>query len=176
MIDRISKELASFLVRNGSDESCEVLSYAFANILNIIFITFTTLAIGSISGRFFETLVSLIGFATIRHFSGGLHMRSMDWCYVVSTLIIVVPPHVELSYAGILAMTLLSVICYGVFAPNITEELANKKDKDNKLRDKLISIFIVSANLYLQSSTLAVVFLIQAVLILPYLNQKKGGA
>lgn len=172
MIEKASKGLATFLRRNGSDVSHEVLTYAFANILNIVLVTVASITIGFISARPIDTIVSLLAFGLIRHFSGGLHMKTMDLCFIVSTLIIVVPPHVMLSANAVLGITAVGLICYILFAPNVTEYLNSTKDR--KLRNKLISVVLVGANLYVQSSTLALVYLIQALLIMPY--SRKGGA
>lgn len=171
MIENVSKRLATFLKRNGSHVSHEVLTYALANILNIFLVTITTITIGYISGRPIDTIVSLLAFGAIRHFSGGLHMKTMDLCFVVSTLIIVIPPHITLSTNVLLGISTFSLIIFMKFAPNVTEDLSSSKDY--RLRNKLISVGLVGANLYIQSSSLTLVYLAQALLIIPY--SRKGG-
>ncbi|MCY9759002.1 accessory gene regulator B family protein [Paenibacillus alvei] len=173
MIENVSKGLATFLKRNGSHVSHEVLTYAFANILNIFFVTTSSITIGFISGRPIDTIVSLLAFGVIRHFSGGLHAKTMDQCFVASTMVIVVPPHIMLSTNVVLSISILGLISYILFAPNVTEYLSSTKD--HKLRNKFISILLVGANLYIQSSTLALVYLAQALLIIPYSYSRKGG-
>ncbi|MGG0812492.1 accessory gene regulator B family protein [Paenibacillus alvei] len=171
MIEKISKFLAAFLRHNGSHVSHEVLTYAFANILNIFFVTTSSITIGFISGRPIDTIVSLLAFGVIRHFSGGLHAKTMDLCFIVSTLIIVVPPHIMLSTNAVLGISIFGLICYILFAPNVTEYLSSTND--HKVRNKLISVLMVGANIYIQSSTLALVYLAQALLIIPH--SRKGA-
>lgn len=171
MIENVSKGLATFLKRNGSHVSHEVLTYAFANILNIFFVTTSSITIGFISGRPIDTIVSLLAFGVIRHFSGGLHAKTMDQCFIASTMVIVVPPHIVLSSSAIIATTVACLMIFILFAPNITEDLNNAKD--NKIRNKVISAVLVGINLYVQSSTLALIYLAQALLIIPY--SRKGG-
>ncbi|EJW14657.1 accessory gene regulator B family protein [Paenibacillus alvei] len=173
MIERVSKGLATFLRRNGSHVSHEVLTYAFANILNILLVTTSSIAIGFISGRPIDTIVSLVAFAVIRHFSGGLHAKTMDQCFIVSTMIIVVPAHIVLPSSAIIAITVTCLMIFILFAPNITEDLNDAKD--NKIRNKVISVVLVGINLYVQSSTLTLVYLAQALLIIPYSYSRKGG-
>ncbi|SYX84579.1 accessory gene regulator B family protein [Paenibacillus alvei] len=170
MIEEASNRLAILLKRNGSDVSYEVLTYALANILNIVMVTIVSITIGFISGKPLDTIISLIAFGVIRHFSGGLHAKTMDQCFIVSTMIIVVPPHIMLSTNAVLGISIFGLICYILFAPNVTEYLSSTKDQ--KLRNKFISVLLVSVNLYIQSTTLAIVFLVQALLIIPY--SRKG--
>lgn len=172
MIEKASNSLAMFLKHNGSEESHEVLSYALANIINVILVALAAITIGFISGKPHDTMMALIAFGVIRYLSGGLHMKTMDLCFIVSTAIIVIPPHIVISTNVVLGITLVGLLSYILFAPNVTEELNSKKD--NKIRYKVVSIALVAANLYFQSSTLALVYLVQAVMIIPY--SKKGGA
>nr|WP_275444547.1 accessory gene regulator B family protein [Paenibacillus sp. ACRRX] len=161
--------MAKYLINNGSNVSNEILCYAISNILNIVLVSVVSLTIGFITGTLIETLIALVAFAAIKHYSGGVHMASMDRCFVLSTIIITVPPHVVMTNKIVLIITLVSIVAYTLYAPNYTEQLVRPF---NKRRNRLISIVIVGANLYLQSSTLALIYFVQGLMIVPY--SRKG--
>src|SRR5206468_9567902 len=66
----------------------DVLIYGLKIIYNSTFIIMISLIIGGLSAKLFQTSVSLLAFALLRFVSGGYHLKSSDYCVVVSVLLI----------------------------------------------------------------------------------------
>lgn len=172
MLEILSRHLSNAIKRNAPEStvSPEVLEYAIGVRLNFVFTVLLSLLLGFITGKVLETIMSLIAFGVVRHFSGGYHMKSLTLCAIVSALIFSIIPLIPLNEGSITCITLISIFIYMIYAPNFFEELHGSTSRPYL---KLISIVIVMANLLISSSILALAFFVQAILILPWKEVNK---
>lgn len=169
MLEAISRNIAIKLKKNNpeSDVDVEVLEYGIAMKLNKYGVILITVTLGTIFGHLYESILALVALAAIRRFSGGAHFSSLTACMIISSLFCVITPMILLSKTTAVVLTLVSVCIYYFRAPNWFEELTVHK---NDILYKYIAMLIVSGNLILQSSVIAIVFFVQALTLLP-----KGG-
>ncbi|WII39220.1 accessory gene regulator ArgB-like protein [Paenibacillus thiaminolyticus] len=171
MIEGLANKLA-LRIKEADPEgetSVEVMEYALGVILNFIFTVLISCLIGWMTGKLLDTIIVVVGFGALRYFSGGVHMKSLTACTIVSVAIFSIVPHIVLSSTLVIIFTSIVIIIMILFSPNTYEETVNRVLTNFTL--KAASALIVLPNLYFQSSSIALIFLIQAILILP----RKGG-
>lgn len=167
MLDALSRSIAEKIKEADPDGpvSVEVMEYSLAKRLNYIVTFLLTIIFGALSGGIVEPLISLYSFLIIRKASGGVHLKSLTACAIVSALIFCIIPHIEVGHVETLVITGLSAVIYAIYSPNNTEEL-NPSRLTPYL--KLLSVIICLSNFYFQMQIVALTFAIQALLILPW--------
>ncbi|MGG1442136.1 accessory gene regulator B family protein [Brevibacillus laterosporus] len=169
MIEKVSHFLAVKIHNANPDtdkkESVEVLLYSLSITLNYLLILFFSLLIGFLTNKFVETIVAMISFVVLRIFSKGYHARSLTTCFIVTTAIITVIPHVPMQdYTSVING--LSVILVLIFAPNGSyEEGTISKSRARLLKGA--SVLLVASNFLMLSQVVALSFFIQALLLIP---------
>ncbi|GAC44350.1 accessory gene regulator ArgB-like protein [Paenibacillus popilliae] len=173
MIEGLANKIA-LRIKEADPEgstSIEVMEYALGVIFNLIFTVFLSCLIGWMTGKLIDTMIAVVGFGTLRYFSGGEHMKSLTACTIISTAIFSIVPYIAINSSLVVIFTGIATIIMILFSPNICEDTINPTLPNSAL--KAVSVLIVLTNFYLQSSTLILVFLIQAMLILP---MRGGGS
>jgi accessory gene regulator B len=168
MIERMANQLAITIKQANPQRtsSVEVMKFSLIILLNALATIILTMAVGLVTGKFWDTVLVLISFAVLRFFSGGLHLRSSEACVVVSTAVLALIPHLPLDqYTQVI--TIISFILTVLFAPSNAEG-HHRVAQSKKLLFKLIASAIVASNFIWNSDVLAVSFLVQCTLILPY--------
>ncbi|AGR47389.1 accessory gene regulator B family protein [Brevibacillus phage Emery] len=169
MIEKLSHFLAVKIHDANSDidkkESVEVLSYSLSITLNYLLVLSFSFLIGFLTSKFIETIVAMISFVVLRIFSKGYHARSLTNCFIVTTAIITIIPHVPMqNYTSVING--LNVILVMIFAPNGSfEEGIISKDRARLLKG--VSILLVASNFLLSSQIVALSFFIQSLLLIP---------
>ncbi|MED1787576.1 accessory gene regulator B family protein [Brevibacillus laterosporus] len=169
MIEKLSHFLAVKIHNANPDtdkkESVEVLLYSLSTTLNYLLILFFSLLIGFLTNKFVETIVAMISFVVLRIFSKGYHAKTLTTCFVLTTAIITVIPHVPVrEYTSI--TNILNVILVLIFAPNGSfEEGTISKSRTQLLKGA--SVLIVASNFLMSSQVVALSFLIQSLLLIP---------
>lgn len=169
VLESLSRNIARTLKKNNPDSEVdvEVLEYGIAMTMNQYGVMLITIVIGAIFGQLMESVLALVALATIRSFSGGVHFSSLTVCMIITSLFCVIVPVIPLSNTAVVILTMISTLIVILRAPNWFEEIAVQKDG---VICKSMAVLIVSSNLVLQSTILAIVFFVQALTILP-----KGG-
>ncbi|WP_127591917.1 accessory gene regulator ArgB-like protein [Paenibacillus lautus] len=172
IIEGISKRIAEGIKRQVPDHksSVPVLSHAIAIILNVLFIVVFTLVISILTGNVKQAVLALMGFAILRQFSGGYHLKTGAGCIAFTTALFTLVSFVDLDTAGVHILNALSLLLVMVFAPSRIER-QSRIPKKHYVKLRMISSVIVMFNFGLQSPTLAVIFLVQAISLLRW----KGG-
>lgn len=169
VLESLSRNIARTLKKNNPDSEVdiEVLEYGIAMTINQYGVILITITIGAIFGQIMESVLAFVGLATIRSFSGGIHFSSLTVCMIMTSLFCVIVSVIPLSKTAVVIVTMISMLIFLLRAPNWFEEIAVHK---NGTIYKCLAVFIVSINLVVQSTILAIVFFVQALTILP-----KGG-
>jgi len=167
MIDRMATRLATTIKETNpqNTSSVEVMKFSLIIILNALATALLTLSVGLVTGAFVETLIVLIGFAVLRFFSGGMHLSSSAWCTIVSTAVLAIIPHIPTANYTVL-FTVVSLIMVVLFAPSDVEK-HNRLAQRKALWFKAVASLIVASNFLWGSDTLAKVFIVQALLLIP---------
>lgn len=173
MIDKISMQLSVVLKRkfpNGLPE-LETINYVhkffISNVIPIVLILLIALSTGSLA----SVALSLFGFAFLRLFSGGLHLKSVAACAILSAVVVFIIPllgEIMNSYTHLLII--ITAIIVSIYAPSNIRKQTRIPEK-YFIHLKIISILIVVSNLLIESSVLAVAYLVQAVTLI----RLKGG-
>ncbi|OZB98077.1 accessory gene regulator ArgB-like protein [Paenibacillus sp. XY044] len=175
MIDLFSDKLSSYL-KNKYPEELPALSivrysikFLISNVLPIIIIILSSILFQMTK----EVVIGLLGFCILRMFSGGYHVKSAELCILTSVtviyLIAIVGQQIN-SY--MIVLDLISIILVGIYAPsNIKKQTRIKEENYRYL--KLMSLIIVTSNIFIQSNILSVAFLIQSITLIRNLNSMK---
>ncbi|MBW4083561.1 accessory gene regulator ArgB-like protein [Paenibacillus sp. S150] len=168
MIDKISSTLASHIKKSVPDHHAteEVLQFSLGIILNAGFIITLTLLISIGTGHIISALIALTGFAILRQLTGGLHLQSGTWCVFVSTLLFTGISLISLPEGVTAIITVLALIVVAVMAPKGLEN-QSRIDPKHFWKMKLAASVIVATNLIFQSTTLALCFFVQVLLLIP---------
>ena len=85
----------------------ELYKYGFQQGLILLLNFITSIVIGVIFGKVFESILLLAAYIPLRSYAGGHHSDSSEKCYVVSTLITVI-------WMLILKFLILPTSCWGI--------------------------------------------------------------
>ncbi|MNB91547.1 accessory protein regulator protein B [compost metagenome] len=172
ILEELSKRIAIRIKKLDPEGpgSVEVLSYGIGLKLNLYFGIISTIVFGLLFSDILHSILALVSFMVLRKFSGGFHLP-ITVCSIVTGLGAALIPLFTLSHVAILLLTGLSFLIALRYAPNNYEEIYNVKFD---AWSKWISLLIISSNLYLNSSILALSFMIQCLLLLP-IYPRKGG-
>ncbi|WP_322922082.1 accessory gene regulator ArgB-like protein [Paenibacillus campi] len=167
MISATSNRIANQLKRYDSDGryDVEVLQWQIGIYLNYAATIVLTGIFAWLLNDLLAAVLSMLAFIFIRKFSGGVHLKSLTLCAFISAGIFTVIPLISIDNKTGLLINLLNCFIFIWKAPNIFEEL--NKSLIDPYR-KIISFAIVASNLVIGSQVLALTFLVQAVLILPF--------
>lgn len=176
MIAGIAEKIACRIKNANPDEthSVDIMKFALSYIIHFVFTFVLCLIVGNLTGKPYETMVSLWSFFILRSFSGGFHLKSLEWCMVVSALIFAVIPFVPLQNYT-LWLTVIALILIALLSPR---NMADHLTVQVKLCLKVVSILIVCSNFYLDSFVAAMSFLVQGLLLIPgggEINDKVSG-
>jgi accessory gene regulator B len=150
--------------------SLEVLKFGLLLFINFISIVFISLSIGLITGKLTETLVTLVAFALLRACTGGYHLKSSILCIFYSSALMSIIPHVPMNLLAVYVLIIISILLILIFAPFGMENQSNIPKRFYPLL-KIIGVLLVATNLFILSSTLAVCFFVQSVMLI----RMKGG-
>ncbi|MFD2613320.1 accessory gene regulator B family protein [Paenibacillus gansuensis] len=168
-IDRTSLLITKFIRENYPEGGSETaLNYSVTLLLNTIISTICIVTFGAITGNQKETFSVLFIFIIIRYISGGAHFFSSLSCCIASILILSAIPLIKLDfwYYG-LTLNTISLLVFLVKAPNNLENHSSIKSKYYIIL-KIIASLIIISNFAIQSSTLSLVFSVQAFFITRY--------
>ncbi|USB32152.1 accessory gene regulator B family protein [Paenibacillus sp. YPG26] len=170
-LEALSRHLSSKIKESDPEGpvSLEILEYELGIRLNFIATLLMTVLAGWITGNLWEACLAMVSFLVVRRFSGGVHMKSLTLCALVSASIFVSIPFIVLDPEQIRLFTLISAAVFLIYSPNILEEL-NPPPLTPYM--KAISVALVLSNYIFQSSAIALACAVQAFLILPFW---KGG-
>lgn len=167
ILNRIATSLNRSMVDSGvrKPASVPVIIYALHIIFNTAAIVILALTLGVISGKLGSTALTLASFATLRYVSGGYHLKSGVACVIVSTAIVVAIPHVEIGAMWAYALTAMALVITAVRAPNNYDKYARIPKRFYPLL-KFIACVVIAVNFAVVSETLAITYIVQALLLL----------
>ncbi|MEK5400567.1 accessory gene regulator B family protein [Paenibacillus sp. FSL K6-2859] len=136
----------------------------------IVVSIFLGIASGELSGMF----TAIISLAVLRRFSGGFHLKSPEGCILVT---VIAAYGATIFSVGVLLEWLFHLVTLGIiflFAPNPSNDLV-KGIESHKVRYKLISVLLVVGSMLWGNSVIINIFMFQAITIIPFTSNKKGG-
>ncbi len=169
MIDSIALKLAEAIKRTEPSKtaSIEVMKFSLIVVIHTAITFLIIVFVGALTHSLASTAVGLLAFIILRFVSGGLHLKKAIHCSIVSVIIITIAPHVSLTKELIIVITLVSLIIVFIFAPANIENHARIPTNFFPLL-KAISVMIVFSNFFILSSTIALVYFMQAITLTPY--------
>jgi accessory gene regulator B len=172
MIDQLAGKFAIFIrQRNEGIVSEAVMKFALIIIINVVSIILFVLALGFFTNTFKASALALFGFAILRFFSGGLHLKSSVNCVFMSVLLISIVIFLPLHKQYEIWMNIISLLLVVAFAPSHIENYIRFKKRHVPFL-RIAAISIVCLNFYLDSSILTKCFLIQSLTLIEF--RRKG--
>jgi accessory gene regulator B len=173
MIDYWAERIAiSLREHNDGIVSVPIMKFALIFIINVVSIVSIVLIVSLFTNSFKISAIALLGFALLRFFSGGIHIKSATYCIFVSIIMMLFIIYVPIPHKYELALQIISFIFVIIFAPAYLENHIRIKKKYVPFL-KIVSICIVLSNFYLDSSILTICFFIQSLSLIEF--TKKGG-
>ncbi|ETT59378.1 Accessory gene regulator B [Paenibacillus sp. FSL R7-277] len=160
-------KIASMIKRANPQEtsSIEIMQYSLSIILNSLLIIFISFFIGWSTGSIATTAIALFGFAILRFISGGKHLKSATACNIISIILCSSLPHITfLSEQHFILINMFSLIIIVIFAPNPDANVHVPLRYYPLL--KVLSVLMVSSNLFIQSHVLGLAFFAQSLTII----------
>ncbi|MCM3141634.1 accessory gene regulator B family protein [Brevibacillus sp. MER 51] len=166
MIEKAAERMAKAIKAANPEETSSVkaMQYPIAMTINLLGVVLGCLIIGVMTGRLSETFTAFISFALLRRFSGGYHAHSLTVCVIISVLIFTVIPFVPLTTTAQWILKSISCLLVLFLSPANCEE--------NEIRDsikkyfRIISILLVVAHLFTDSTIIILSFFVQALLLI----------
>lgn len=90
MFQVVSEQITEFLIRNQvvQKDDRELYQFGIQQTLFIILNLSTTIAIGILCGMLWQSIVFIIAYIPLRHYSGGFHARTPINCYFFSSIMV----------------------------------------------------------------------------------------
>jgi accessory gene regulator B len=170
-IEQFAEKVATTIKRSNPDITTSIprMRYALAGLINVGLVVGLTFIAGALTGKAVEALAAMGAFVLLRTFSGGYHVKSLELCVAVSTLLFVLIPYVPFPEQYTLYLTAAASVVVAVRSPVPHE--SNRISERVFPFLKAASFLIVCSNFYIDSVIVALAFAAQAVLLLPL----KGG-
>lgn len=168
IIEAVATHIAAGIKRQVPNHkaSLAVLKHGITIVLNIVLIVLFTLAVSVLTGNVNQAAIALFGFAILRQFSGGVHVKTGAGCIFITTVLFTAISFIDLSLMYVQVLNFAAIVLVALFAPSRIEKQSRiKKQHYPKLR--LISCVIVATNFLILSPTLALVYVIQALSLIP---------
>lgn len=165
IIEKASLRIAKSIRANYPEAASEdVLKFSLIILINTLSAIIISLIICGVTGHFLAGVIAIFSYTLLRFFSGGVHLSSSVSCCILSILIFVTIAHVSYSYwyTGFI-LDLISIIILIFTAPSGIDQVTQVDPKYYPYL-KIISIFIVSINLFIHSDIVSSAFFIQAML------------
>lgn len=142
-----------------------MLTFSVATLLNVAGILLLSFAISLFTGKIAEVFTVLFSFALLRQVSGGLHLKTSEWCIVISATGANLITLVQLGPNIVMYLNLAAVILVALFAPT---DLSKQSRIPAKYYPhlKLIAILFVSVNFILQNPMIACAFFVQGLTLI----------
>lgn len=167
IIEKISSNWVDWVKKNDPDSSTsyEVLYFGARGFINL-FATFAIcIIVGAMLGRIADITLAFSSFVILRLFSGGLHLKSLDICTIVSAGIITCVPYLsDLNNFSLNYFVIITLLIVTIYAPNNLEDTAWSPRV--KPIFKVISIILVVTNLVFHSEVIALAFFLQALTLI----------
>lgn len=166
MIERFSEKLAIVIKTADPEEtnSIAVMKYQLSIFIHLLLVFTTCFIAGGLTGEIHKTVIAFISFVMIRFFSGGRHLKTLEGCLGVSTILISIIPHIAVHASLINPINIINALTMLLCAPLLNgRETVTKKAVPYL---KVISIILVCSNVYFQSDIFALAFLSQSLLLI----------
>lgn len=152
---------------NKADPSTdiELMAYSLKNRLNQFFAMAIAFTMCIWTNQWLGVIFSYLLLMIIRGKSGGRHLPSLTMCSIASGVFMGVVPLIDYDSTTVLLMSIFSVLTFGLFAPNYFHE---RVDDGKDIQNKIIVTSIAVSNLFILSSMVSTILLVQALTILPW--------
>ncbi|NQX43782.1 accessory gene regulator B family protein [Paenibacillus tritici] len=169
MIEQMAVKLARGIKQRSPEHpaTVAVLTHSLAILINTFSILALTMVLGILTDHLHETFVVLVSFAALRMVSGGMHLRSGTFCVIVTTVMVLIVSHVEITVNWTWGVTAISFLIAARFAPTDIQKQSRIPRKYYPVL-KILSIILISMNFLLGSSVVAASFLVQTLLLIPW--------
>lgn len=104
-----AEKISNKMVDRGivQKEDVELYQYGIENGITVVGNLLASALFGILTGRLGVVLVFLLFYSTLRTYSGGVHCKSKLGCFILSTLILVVP---VFSYEWVMGMVAFPIL------------------------------------------------------------------
>ncbi|MCD9022952.1 accessory gene regulator B family protein [Cohnella silvisoli] len=169
MFDKWALNAATWINNQNPKQtaSVAVLHFALTGLLNSLTVFFIIIVIGAITGHIGDSLLASLFFVFLHFFSGGFHFKSVWICTIFSSSMMISSFLIPLSLDWLHALTIFTIIILIAFAPSNIENHARISKRYFPLL-KLISVLIVTINLFMQNTAVCYAIFLQALLVIPY--------
>ena len=148
MLTLLADRITNYLICKNTieDDNREIYQYGLEQFLSTALNILTTLVLGIIFGKIYQSLVFVVAFMVLRSYSGGYHASTSVRCYIFSVISITaglsVMKFVEINRLVCLGLLILSSVIILVLSPIGT---ANKPlDEIEKIIYKKKVVFVWS--------------------------------
>lgn len=167
MIHKLADKIATHIHEHDQTHDVNDIQFGLVVFFNYFFVTLLASVLSLILGTFIQTTIGIIAFLIFRSLTGGYHLKTAEWCIVVSGLAMCALPYLgDLNryYDAFLwtsAICLLITIIFAPFDP-ISSFL-----KNHGLLCKVLAIIFILVNLLvIHSSTILAAMEIQCLLLI----------
>ena len=149
MIAKLSHIIADFFIRQNiiQDEHREIYEYGFELSISSLLGILIVVAIGLLSGKFWESVVFYMVFCITRIFTGGFHASSHLLCKITFTLVLLIIlisdwmlQGIESYYWFVLYFYSVIIICQFSPVENSNKELSERQ----KVKCKVIAMILMA--------------------------------
>ncbi|MEJ3719198.1 accessory gene regulator B family protein [Paenibacillus polymyxa] len=168
MINQLADKWSISAKRKYPDElpSQQIVRYTIKFIISNTIPIFIVLIASMLLGITKEAILALIGFSSVRMFSGGFHFKSAEMCIVFSSLVIILIASCGNYFDNYsFAMYLASIILVMLYAPSKIEQQTRVKPKNFKWF-KIISLILVTLIYTINIPVLNLAALVQSLLLI----------
>ncbi|OMF17274.1 hypothetical protein BK131_04735 [Paenibacillus amylolyticus] len=165
MLSKMSVIIAQTINKADPKTDIELMAYSLKNKLNPFFAITIAFSMCIWTNQWLGVIFSYLLLMVIRGRSGGIHLPSLTLCSIASGIFMGVVPMINYTEVVVFNMTIISALIFALFAPNYFHE---RIEDGHDRRNKIIVTGIALSNLFLSSSLMATILVVQALTIIPW--------
>ena len=153
MIEKVSKKLVDFIVRESSkkDNDREIIEYGMILLISDVINNIVVIAIGFLFGKVLCSLVFFVSFALMREQTGGYHAKTHLGCNLVlgintafvMTAVRFFGNNLRAAWGLLIISTAFGLITFMLFAPREHENKKLEQYSKDALKKRSIIVWLI---------------------------------
>jgi Membrane protein putatively involved in post-translational modification of the autoinducing quorum-sensing peptide len=181
---KIIENIAKYVIdRNGKIELQEAYEYSFQILIETVITIVTNLIMAIAFGRFWEYIVFILVFLSVRNYAGGIHLNTFWGCFILTNTVVVIiltvsgkiPLNSFTNVVIIVVLSCLLLIRAPIDTPNRRLNIEEKAIMSRKLKRNLLFINIIVI-LFMILSENTIIIVVRNTICIAFLSCLAGWA
>lgn len=147
----LKDKIYRFILNQNINMDYDVFAYGYYVVMTYCLYLSVIIPISIIHHTFFETVLFIMVFVSLRQYLGGIHFNSSFVCFIVSIIVAIIIPLISSKIGNVtiyvrLLIIVISFLCVNLVGPvdNINKRLSIKEKNYFLIKaNKILSIYLI---------------------------------